>query len=102
MEFLDGWHAAHHVLESGLVGLIVRNVFDGRRAGGALLDALGESFDGDFLGVADIHDFTDGWWRVHQADKTFDSIADVAEATGLLPIAVDLDRLIVERLLDEI
>src|SRR5277367_1475786 len=102
VEFIDAGDATHHVLEARFVGLIVGHEFDGRSAAGALLDPLSEAFDADFFGVADVDDFTDGAVRVHEADDTFDGVAHVAEATGLLAVAVDSDRFVVESLLDEI
>ena len=60
VEFIDAGDAAHHVFEAGLVGLVVGDEFDGGGAAGALLDALGQAFDGDFFGVADVDDFADG------------------------------------------
>src|SRR5580704_5147518 len=102
MELIDAGDAAHHVFEPWFVGLIVGHEFDRRRAAGALFDQLGESFDGDFFGVANVHDLADGPVGVHQANEAFNGVADVAEAAGLLTVAIDLDGLAVECLLDEI
>jgi len=102
VEFVDTGDAAHHVLEARFVGLVVGDEFDGGRAAGAPFDQLGEAFDGDFFGVADVDDFADGAVGVHEADKAFDGVADIAEAAGLLAVAVDLDGLVVDGLLDEI
>ena len=44
-ELIDAGDAAHHVFEAGLVGLVVRDVFDRGAARGALLDAIREAFD---------------------------------------------------------
>jgi len=40
MEFIDTGHTAHHVLEAGFVGLVIRHIFDGRGAAGALFYVL--------------------------------------------------------------
>ncbi len=47
VELFDGRHATHHVLEAGLVGLVVWHVLDGRGAGGAVFHPESEIFDGD-------------------------------------------------------
>src|SRR6202030_2212528 len=98
----DRVHAAHHVLEARFVGLVVRNVFNGGGTAGTLLHSLGQCFDSDFLGVADIDDFADGALRVHKADQSFDGVAHIAEAARLLPGAVDADGGVVQGGLDEI
>ncbi len=90
VEFIDARDAAHHVLEAWFVGLIVGHKFDGRIAAGALFDQLSEAFDRDFFGVADVDDLADGAIGVHQANEAFDSVADIAEAAGLLAVAVNL------------
>src|SRR6266850_4763674 len=41
LEFLDGGDTAHHVLEAGFIGFVVRNILDGRRAAGAIFNSLG-------------------------------------------------------------
>src|SRR5580700_4249734 len=56
LEFIDAGDAPHHILKTRLVGLVVRNKFDGRRAVRAELDQLRERFDGDLFGVPDIYD----------------------------------------------
>src|SRR5258706_13067886 len=91
MELFDRGHAAHHVLEAGFVGLIVRHVLNGRGTAGTLLHSLCQCLDSDFLGVADVDDFADGTIRVHEADESFDSVAHITEATRLLSGAVDAD-----------
>src|SRR6266849_1159441 len=102
LELIDGRDAAHHVLEAGLVGLVVGHVLDGRGAGGAVFHPASEIFDSDFLGVADVDDFADGTIGVHEANETFDGVAHIAEAAGLLAAAVDADDSVVEGGLDEI
>src|SRR5882762_2042916 len=102
IELFDGGHAAHHVLKAGFVGLVVRHVLNGGGAAGALLHSLRQFLDGDFLGVADVDDFTDGTLRVHEADETFNGILHIAEAAGLLSSAVDADSGVVQGGLDEI
>jgi hypothetical protein len=102
LEFFDGGDAAHHVLEAGLVSFVVGDIFDGRRAAGSCFHAVSQTLDGNFLGTADIDDFTDGTVRVHQADEGFDGVPDVAETTRLLAIPVDLDGGMVESGLHEI
>src|SRR5712692_1461139 len=102
VELIDGGHAAHHVLEARFVGLVVRHVLNGRGAAGAVLDSQRQSFDGDFLGVADVDDLADGALQVHETDETFDGVADIAEAARLLSAAVDADGGVVQGGLDEI
>src|SRR6267378_1664585 len=102
LELFDGRDAPHHVLEAGFISFIVGNILDGRRASGAVFDSLGESFDGDFLGAADVDNFADGAAGVHEANEAFDSVAHVAEAAGLFAVAVDADGGVVQRGLDEI
>ena len=102
VELIDAGDAAHHVLEAGFVGLVIGNVLDGRGTAGALFHFVGESFDGDFLGVADVDDFADGALEVHEADETFYGVAHIAKATRLLSAAVDADRGVVQGGLDEI
>src|SRR5882672_3356839 len=102
LEFFHGGHAAHHVLEAGFIGFVVGNVLDRRGAAGAFFHPSRESLDSDFLSVANIDDFADGTVGVHKADETFYGVAHVAEAAGLLAIAVDTDRGVVQRGLDEI
>src|SRR5713226_1507155 len=102
LKLIDGGDAAHHILKAGLVGLVVRDVLDGRGTGGAVFDPASEILDGDFLGVADVNDFTDGTLRIHEADETLDGVADVAEAAGLLAGAIDADGGVIQGGLDEI
>jgi len=102
LEFIDTRDAAHHVFEARFVGLVVGYEFDGGRAASALFDELGEAFDGDFFGVANVDDFADGAVGVHEADEAFDGVADIAEAAGLLAVAIDADGLVVDGLLNEI
>src|SRR5258708_13982532 len=102
MEFIDGRNTAHHVLEAGFVGLVIRHIFDGRGAAGTLFHSLRQAFDGDFLGVADVDDFTDRTMGVHEADETFDGVAYIAEAARLLSGTVDADWGVVEAGLAEI
>src|SRR3989442_15183335 len=77
MEFFDGRHTAHHVLEARFVGLVVWHVLDGRGAASALSYTLRQSLDGDFFGVADVDDLADGTIRVHEADETFDGVPHI-------------------------
>src|SRR5258708_7366883 len=102
MEFIDTGHTPHHVLEAGFVGLIVWHILDRRGAAGALFYTLRQSFDGDFLGVADVDDFADGTTGVHEADETFDGVAHITKAARLLSGTVDADGGVVEGGLDEI
>src|SRR5258708_15934006 len=102
MELIDGRYTAHHVLEAGFVGLVVWHVLDGRGAARTFSYAVGQSLDGDLLGVADVDDFADGMMGVHEADETFDGVAHIAEAAGLLSAAVDADGGVVQGGLDEI
>ena len=63
-------------------------------------NALGEFENGDFLRVAEIDRFV--LVGLRQAVNPFNQIGDVAEAAGLLAIAVDGDGLAGECLMDEI
>ena len=56
----------------------------------------------DLFGVADVHDFADGFRSVEQAQQGFDGVAHVAEAARLFSVAVNLDGRIVESGFDEI
>src|SRR5207249_8716973 len=89
-------------LKAGLVGLIVRHVLNGGGTAGTLPYSPRQFFDGDFLGIADVDDFSDGAVQVHEANEGFDSVADIAEAARLLSAAVDADGGVVEGGLDEI
>ena len=102
MELFDRGHAAHHVLKTGFVGLVVGHILNGRGTARALLHSLCQCLDGDLLGVADIDDFADGTIRVHEADEAFDRIPHIAEAARLLAAAIDADGGVVESGLDEI
>src|SRR5258708_1807566 len=102
MQLFDGGHATHHVLEAGFVGLVVRHVLNGRGTAGTFLHSLRQCLDSDLLGVAHVDDFADGTIRVHEADETFDGVADIAEASRLLSGAVDADGGVVQGGLDEI
>ena len=53
-------HAARHVLEPGLVGLIVRNLHDLGSPAGEVANPFSQLEDRDFLIVADVEDLTDG------------------------------------------
>src|SRR6266699_4607289 len=96
MEFFNRGYAAHHVYKAGLVSSVVRHVLNGRRAAGAFLHAVRQPLHGDFFGVADVDDLSDSPLGVHQADDTFDRVSDIAEAAGLLSIAVDADGGVVQ------
>src|SRR5207249_4463662 len=68
----------------------------------ALFHPVRQSFDGDFLGVTNIDDFSDGAVQVHEADESFHSVADIAEAARLLSAAIDADGGVVQGRLDEV
>src|SRR5215467_6668450 len=101
-ELFDAGDAAHHVFEAGFIGLVIRNVLDGRRAGGALLHTMGQVFDADFLRIPDVHYFSDGARSLHEAKQALDGVAHVAEAARLFAVAINGDRRILESRLDEI
>src|ERR1700686_1190474 len=88
MQLIDAGHAAHHVLKTGFIRLIVRNKFDRRGAGGALFHEMGKGLDGNFLGVADVHNLPDGLRGIDEPQQGFDGVAHVTEATRLLAGAV--------------
>ena len=50
-------------------------------------DLLGELHDGDLVGVAQVDRL--GEVGLEQADDPFDQVGDVAEAAGLVALAVD-------------
>src|SRR5579859_565555 len=102
VQFFDGGHAAHHVFKSGLVGLVVGHKLDGRIASGAVLNDFGETLNAHFFGVADVNHFTDCTVQGYQAEQSFHSVPDVAEAAGLLAITVNFDGSPIERPLHKV
>src|SRR5260370_37044304 len=68
LELIDGGDAAHHVLEAGLVGLVVWHVLDGRRTGGAEFQPESEVVNGDFVRGAEVDEFSRGTIGVHEAE----------------------------------
>src|SRR4029077_5559937 len=101
-EFIDAGDPAHHVFEAGLVSFVVGDEFDGGVAARTLLYELRKFFDGNFFGVADVHNFADGMLRVNQTNERFDGVADIAETPRLFSVAIDADGSIVERGFHEI
>src|SRR5258708_16249205 len=96
VELIHGGNAPHHIFESRLVRLVIRDVVDRRRASGTLFHHSRKPLDRNLFRIADVDHFTHGAIPVYQADESFDSIAHVAEAPGLLPIAVHKDRLVLQ------
>ena len=78
----DVGHAPRHVLEPGLVGLVVRDRHDLGAAAGHRLDLLGELADRDFLAVADVEDLADGARLVDQGYHSAHDVPDVGEAAA--------------------
>ena len=62
---------------------------------------LRELQDREFPGVADIHR-ADDLVLIHQANKAFNQVIDIAEGTGLLAFAIDGDVLSLQGLHDEV
>src|SRR5260370_6506615 len=60
LELIDGRHATHHVLEAGLVGLVVWHVLDGRRTGGSAFYASSKIIARVFLCVSHLDELA-GW-----------------------------------------
>ena len=68
-EFLERRNAARHVLESGFIGAIVRDVSNRRIASGTFLHDLRKAFDRDFFVGSDVDDFTDAAVIGQQANQ---------------------------------
>ena len=66
MKLIDAGNAAHHVLESRLIGFVVGNIVNRRGTTGPLLSPSCQILDGDFFRIADIDDFPDGTLQRHQ------------------------------------
>ena len=94
--------AARHVLEAGLVRLIVRDRHDLGRAAGHRLDLGGEVPDRDLVAVADVEDLADRAGLVDQGYHSPHDVPDVGEAARLRAVAEDRDRLAGERLAHEV
>src|SRR5437867_1507353 len=88
-KFFDDGFAAAEVVEAGAVGLVVGDKFDGRFGVEDFDDLRGEVADSDFFGAADVEDLAARGWAILEADQSLDGVADVAEAAGLLAVAVD-------------
>ena len=73
---------------------------DGRRRLGELDHEVGQLAHRDLVGVADV-DGT-GLVAVEQGQQARDLVVDVAEAPGLLTVAVDRQGFAGERLMDEV
>ncbi len=95
-------HAPRHIFEPGVVRFVVRNKDDVRSAAGHRLDLLREVHDGDFAGVADVEDLSDGARLSSERDEAGHHIGDVRERSRLPPVAKNGDRLVGERLTNEI
>jgi len=87
-----------------LAGVILRQRFVdelGLRTG-QVEHLLGQLLDRELVRIAEV----DRAWEiapgVHHAQEAFDEIIDIAERAALLPIAVDRDRLTLQRLDDEV
>ena len=67
--------AARHVLEPGLVGLVVRDELDRGGRPAQLAHPLGELADRDLLGVADVDDLADRLGLGDQLEERADDVA---------------------------
>src|SRR5437588_6627074 len=101
-QFVDAGNPPNNVFKFRIISLVKGNILEGGGTGGAFLHSKRQVFDGNFLGVAHIHDFADGTFGVHEANQSFDRVANVAETAGLLAGAVNGDRRILQSGLDEI
>ncbi len=67
-----------------------------------MLHDFGEILNRDFFRVANIDHFAHCAVQGHQAEQRFHGVPDVAEAAGLLAIAVNFDGFSIERPLHEV
>src|SRR5258708_12434756 len=58
VELIHGGNAPHHIFESRLVRLVIRDVVDRRRASGTLFHHSRESLDRNLFLIADVNPFT--------------------------------------------
>ena len=79
-DFRDIRHPPRHVLEAGLVGLIVGDVMNRRAAAGHRLHARGKVGNRDLTHIADVEHLTDGALIRRQPHERLDDVADVGEA----------------------
>src|SRR5438445_5602552 len=63
---------------------------------------MSQAFDGNFLGITNVNNLSNGARSVDQANERFDSVAHIAKAAGLLAITVDADGFAVERGFDKV
>src|SRR4051812_42859331 len=94
-------NAPRHVLETCLVGLVVRNHLDRRGAGGHGLDLLCQVENRDLANVADVEHLANRARFVREPDQRLDDVADVGEAARLGPVAEDGNRVTGQRLAHE-
>src|SRR6185437_3934892 len=92
-DFGDLGDSPRHVLEAGLVGLLVRNHDDRRIAAGHLLDSLRQLADRDLGAVSDVEDLADRPGLVDQGYHSLHHVSDVSEAARLRAVAEHRDRL---------
>ena len=77
-------------------------MFQGRAGAGEVDHLFGQFAHAEFDRVAEVHGAKKFIGAVHQADEAVDHVAHVAERAGLLAIAVEGDRLVLQRLHDEV
>src|SRR5688500_12891114 len=102
--FLDAGgvgHAADEVIERPAISLIVGDVLDAAPRAGQLDDTLRELIDGDLFGAAEIEDATGNAFVGSERDECANDVLHMAEAASLLAVAVDGNRPIRQRGLDE-
>src|SRR5882672_1911739 len=102
LQLFHAGYAPHHVFEAWFVGSVVRDVGNLRRAAGTFLNSLSEIFDGDLLRISDIDDFPDRAFRIEQLDYGLHGVPHIAKTTRLFSVSVNINRAVVEGLLDEI
>ena len=65
-------------------------------------DLLGEFPDGKLARIAEVYGPRDPGWAVHELDKAFDQIIDIAKGACLVAVAIDGDRLVLQGLHNEV
>src|SRR5258706_5834848 len=82
-----------HVLEADAIGLAVRNVHDRAAGVSLILHLCRQLIDADFLGAAQIEDFSSGFVEADSGQYPVHDVVDMTETSGLFAGAEDRDRL---------